>query len=839
MNYLSLRLVLALCLVFAAACSDDGNATTNNQTDDAALIDASDIAAQDAADTVSDTRATDVSDTADQDAAPQPIALDIDLSGGSLNLAATTVSDTTIALAGRESFYDGEWKWFYFRATNTQDKTPQFTIATNFADDVGALDTHTPVYSYDRQTWHIFDNHERDEQAGEFRFSNDGAFEQDTVFVALGIPYTTDDVDALVSELSQSQWVSKTVSSNDDLVLGQSPGGTDDLGRTVQPHDIYGFEITDPSTTGPKAKIVLTAGIHANEPTGNHVLEGLLRWLVGDGNAAGELRKRAIFYVYPLVNPDGYAAGHDRGSVAKPDTDANRVFTSGQWDGHAEVKLVGESMLTDTGGKIDYLLDFHHAFGQGPRYAYLDADGDPTGLEMSQDPFWQKLLEIANAEGRDASLGYDTAMKFGWQSLRATFVATFEPHHQPNWKRANYHNFGANIGRAFAQVRDTFGELELDMNFDSGSLDLANTTVNGDIVSLAGRDNYNGGRWKWIYFRAKNVVGRQLDFEIGDNFASGSSRISNHKFVYSYDQQSWHFFDNGGLSGGKYRFSNNAPFSQNTVYIAYGLPYPLQMAVDLVDQAKQSQWASPTSSADANFVIGQTAGGTDDLGRAIGPHDLYGFKITDSSASGPKQKVVLVAGVHSNETPGNHTLHGLVEWLLGSSNKAADLRRDSIFYVYPMVNPDGRFAGYNRSTVQAEGEDPNRQWSSSNWGNNQEIRVVGQAIVADTGGDVDYFMDFHSTVGTAGHYAYTDVDRSPTGINMSQSTFWQALEGREAVYARDGSFIGRTGMRYGWAAVHAEFSMTHETYFRPNENVARFRDFGKNVGLSLWDAISP
>ncbi|MFW6058302.1 MAG: M14-type cytosolic carboxypeptidase, partial [Persicimonas sp.] len=698
---------------------------------------------------------------------------------------------------------------------------------------------HRVAYSYDREDWRFFDNNEYLEGEGELRFSNNAPFREPEVYVAFGVPYTTDDVRQLAADMKASPFVAPTDSADEDLVIGQSPGGDDELGRSFEARDIYGFKITDPDANGPRAKIVLSGGIHANESTGNHVLEGLVRWLVSDDVAASGLREAAEFYVYPMVNPDGYAAGLDRGTLARPQTDANRYFASDVWDGHDEVALVGEAMASDTGGQIDYLLDFQLAVGAGLTYAYLDADGDPTGVEMRYDPFWEALTDYAQVEGRDASLDYDTAMKFGWSELGADFAATFEPYYQPGWDAVRYGRLGESIGRAFALARGSFGDVELDMNFDSGSIDLANTTIDGDTVALAGRDNYNSGSWKWVYFRARNVAGRQLDFELGDNFASGSDKLTDHKFVYSYDGQTWHFFDNGDLSGGKYRFSNDTAFSQNEVFISYGLPYPYEEAVDLVAAASGSQWVSPTTSADSDLVIGQTAGGTDDLGRDIGPHDLFGFEITDTSAGGPKTKVVLVGGVHANETNGSHTLHGLVEWLLGSSNEAAALRREAVFYVYPMVNADGRYAGYNRGTVETPAEDPNRQWSSDDWDDNTEIRRTAQAILADTGGEADYLIDFHSFVGTGQHFCFLDKDASPTGIDMDEATFWQELTAREPLESRDATYDGHTAMRLAWSELGADFAATLETYFRPGENIDRYRGPGENVGVSLYEAVVP
>jgi hypothetical protein len=317
--------------------------------------------------------------------------------------------------------------------------------------------------------------------------------------------------------------------------------------------------------------------------------------------------------------------------------------------------------------------------------------------------------------------------------------------------------------------------ITLSANFDSASLCLVGSSacddsgvpssVSGNSVSLVGRDNFNNNDWKWIYFRAAGVSGQLVNFEIGSDFETGSSNLAGHKFVYSYDQQNWSFFDNNQLVGGqnKFVFSNNAGFTQDNVYVAYGLPYPYQQTVDHTASIATSSWVSPTASGDSSLVVGQSPGGTDDIGRAIAPHNLYGYKIGDPAATGTKRKIVLASGVHANETVGNWTLEGLVDFLVSDDLRAAQLRRYADFYVYPMVNPDGRFAGNNRTTVAVGDVDPNRAWNPPSYtepGDSSkidEVATIGQAMLADTGGNVDYLADFHSTVNHSIPYHYGNV----------------------------------------------------------------------------------
>ncbi len=375
--------------------------------------------------------------------------------------------------------------------------------------------------------------------------------------------------------------------------------------------------------------------------------------------------------------------------------------------------------------------------------------------------------------------------------------------------------------------------ITLDADFDHGGLDEANSSVVGNTVLLAGRDNYNTGDWKWLYFEASGVNGLTPTFDIDDDFASGSSRLDDHEMVYSYDKQNWFFFDNNQRSAGlgRFTFSNNNAFTQDEVYVAYGLPYSYQRVVDHVNQIKTSPWVSPTSSSDANLVVAQSPGGIDDLGRVVQPKDLYGFKVTDSSAVGPKTKIALISGVHSNETLGNHTLEGLIDFIVSDDPRAAELRKQAEFYIYPMVNPDGRFAGYNRSTVQHESRDPNRFWTEAKYADMGDIMAIGEALKADTGSDVDYFIDLHSTVDTSNHFIYTNSPLDP---------FWTSFQALEpAVQTNGTSLVNDTSIKFANNQLNAEFVGTFETEFIPGENIDRFNTMGMNLGIAFQTALAP
>jgi hypothetical protein len=379
------------------------------------------------------------------------------------------------------------------------------------------------------------------------------------------------------------------------------------------------------------------------------------------------------------------------------------------------------------------------------------------------------------------------------------------------------------------------GAIVLDADFDQGSLNEAASFAAGNVVTLAGRDNFNPGLWKWLYFSAAGVAGQQVTFRIDDDFATGGGDLVGHTMAYSYDQESWSFFDNNVRSSSQnlYTFSNNQAFAQNQVYVAYGLPYPYARTVTHTAAIAASPWVQPTASANEGLIVGQSPGGIDDLGRTIAPKNLYGFKITDSASTAPKTRVALVGGVHANETLGNLTLEALVDWLLEDSLEANLVRKQTEFFVYPLANPDGRFAGYNRSTVQHEDDDPNRFWNPPSYGGLDDIRTIGEALREDTSADVDFLIDFHSDVaGMTGHYANV--------LPQWQShPLWQNFLALEPTVDTNNALLEDfTAAKFGRDELGASFSITFETQFLPNENTDRFETLGRNWGQSLFRTLT-
>ncbi|QDU72662.1 M14 family zinc carboxypeptidase [Mucisphaera calidilacus] len=393
----------------------------------------------------------------------------------------------------------------------------------------------------------------------------------------------------------------------------------------------------------------------------------------------------------------------------------------------------------------------------------------------------------------------------------------------------------------------TASAITIDADYDHASLESFSVAGAGGrpgtttYVDLVGRDNYYGnGQWRWLNFTASDVLGDNVVFRISDNFAGGGSKLNNHAMVYSYDGVNWDYFDNNQRSNGTYSFSIDGGFTQDEVQVAYAFPYSYGMSVAHTQEVLASPWATPTLSGDANGVIGMSPGGTDDLGRTVDPREIFAYRITDPATDSGRQqklKVMVMSGLHAGETLGTHTYQGLIDFLISDDPVAAHLRQAAEFIAYPCANPDGRFAGNSRTTVENVGTDPNRLWHPDLYATHQDIRVQAEAMYLDitqTSADLSYFIDFHSTVPTGGD----DFGFIPFDQGDHLSPFWQSLLAIQPnIQSSNSTGTSWYTTNHAEAFLGAEVDVTFETQFGFQRPLDYYHDMGRNFGLAFADSL--
>ena len=288
--------------------------------------------------------------------------------------------------------------------------------------------------------------------------------------------YTPQMVSRHTQLVGKLPWVGPTASGNQQMVLGQTPGWPkhpdwpDD--PEIPPQMIYGYQITDPRVEGPKVRMVLASGNHATEFTGNWVLEGMVNFLAGNDPRAVWLRSKAVFYVYPDVNPEGrYQAVHRINLKAAPDPNAQgdgrkrgnpELYAAGERDHNrvwttrgkfSTIDTLTAAMKKDTGGHAEYFWDMHGpqepANWRSPRmearindYAHALLKREPDVLRCGPPG----RFKVNVASGPPGKLSLWAASEEG---LNATYPYVYEP---GGWTRERLLEAGRNLALALHDV---------------------------------------------------------------------------------------------------------------------------------------------------------------------------------------------------------------------------------------------------------------------------------------------------------------------------------------------------------------------------------------------------
>ncbi|TWT72700.1 Zinc carboxypeptidase [Posidoniimonas polymericola] len=430
------------------------------------------------------------------------VALTGDFDHGAL--ASWSGDSASLQLVGRDNYYgSGRWRWLYFKASGIQGASPTFSISSNFAGDstpgLHELAEHEMVYSYDNEHWQFFDNNQLG--AAEFSFSNATPFTQDEVYVAYALPYSYGRSVTHTQSVLQSPWAAPTASGNAAGVIGSSTPGVDELGRATPALDVFGYRITNPATDSgrlTKQKIVISSGLHAGEPLGTYVYQGMVDWLLSDDPRAAWVRDNVEVYGYPVLNPSGRIMGTNRTTVNNIGRDPNGLWDPNRWssssygcggDDCQEIRATGEAMMADvtaTQGGVDAFIDFHSTV---PDYQIDEVNGVPDDFayinsdDLGAD-WWEafRLLQPNVLQEVSGGGSYTTA-GFARRRLGAEVEITFET--QFTWERNTdyYLGLGANFGVSFynAWAPGVPGDFNAD-----GLVDAADYTVWRDSYGAVG-----------------------------------------------------------------------------------------------------------------------------------------------------------------------------------------------------------------------------------------------------------------------------------------------------------------------------------------------------------------
>jgi hypothetical protein len=282
-----------------------------------------------------------------------------------------------------ESDQDGrnrQANWYYFRVDGGKGQSLTIDLVDlpgeyNYRPNRGAVTGDTlPWYSEDNQRWRQIETAEYQADIPLLRIRLTPRTNR--IWIAHVPPYTNQHLQRLLREFKthpafRRQVVGKTAQGREMLLLTITDEGAPDVQKDAQ-----------------KKVLWLMFRQHSWEAGSSWAGEGALRFLLSADPVAAEMRRTAIFKIFPLCDPDGVARGGVR-------FNANGFDLNRNWDAVNEAKMPEiaaqrKAILdwVDAGRRVDLFLTLHNT----ETAEYLEGPPDADGRYRSLMERFFKLL---------------------------------------------------------------------------------------------------------------------------------------------------------------------------------------------------------------------------------------------------------------------------------------------------------------------------------------------------------------------------------------------------------------------------------------------------------------
>lgn len=226
---------------------------------------------------------------------------------------------------------------------------------------------------------------------------------------------------------------------------------------------------------------------------------------------------------------------------------------------------------------------------------------------------------------------------------------------------------------------------------------------------------------RWYHFRMEGVMGKQIFLNI-----KNSETI---RPFYSYDGINYQRLE---PVENLFKGSINKIFTQDTVYIAHFIPYTYSRLL-----TKLRQWKS--KSFVDNEIIGESTLGL--------PIEM--LTVTDNTVDASQKKKIWIHGrSHPSEAPASWHLEAMIDQIVSDSQFAKELRKNTIFYLVPFINPDGVKGGFSRSS--STGVNIEINWDRPDSITMPEVKALKGALEKVTlDRPLDLLLNMHSQISSS------------------------------------------------------------------------------------------
>lgn len=258
-------------------------------------------------------------------------------------------------------------------------------------------------------------------------------------------------------------------------------------------------------------------------------------------------------------------------------------------------------------------------------------------------------------------------------------------------------------GSDFSSLRDS--GIIFDSQFESGNLLEVYKKAEDEYILIVQNDTETTKYSDWYYFKVISKESKSVRLHVVNLYrplAKESPLVqlgTNHWKRTAYDVafSETNLTDKQFIDCFKGYFTLSFTYdsiANEPTYFAKAFPYTYSQLSSYIKRLKQS-----SSGILKSQILTQT----------LCRNPCEYITITDNKFSNNKKAIILTSRVHPGETHSSYIIQGLLNYLLSKDREAELLRKHYVFYVIPMLNPDGVIHGNSRCSTS--GSDLNRQWT--------------------------------------------------------------------------------------------------------------------------------
>ena len=263
--------------------------------------------------------------------------------------------------------------------------------------------------------------------------------------------------------------------------------------------------------------------------------------------------------------------------------------------------------------------------------------------------------------------------------------------------------------------------IVFESRFESGNLGVAIKLSDEEYDLYVQNDINTYGHTQWFFFRVENTFkGRSIKFNIR-NFLKKDSLFNNGMKIRVHSAKKADAQDIGWFRGGKdiMYYENGIKKGAKSTKSMYTLTFTYQFEYDkdIIHFAYDKPFTYSELTEYLNDIekdpIKNKICTRRKLCRTIARNKVDYLTITNRECVDNTYKrkgVFLTARMHPGEVVGSWMMNGAIEFLTSSNPEAELLRKNLVFKIVPMLNPDGVINGNYRCSLA--GCDLNRRWKT-------------------------------------------------------------------------------------------------------------------------------